>query len=412
MISELHAKGRILFCALALALLCAHGYDTWQSANLVSLSWVFASVALAELCRNLHVLGAGAMLAPAHAASSEPAAADRRDSAADFWLNHAPIALFRVDFDQPGMPVVALNPGAHLVLLQCEGAARAVLEDRFRQQAVGSRSIVWLQGEQGAERALLTASALRLHGERQHLLAWTPVENELEAETLGAWRELTYVLTHEIMNSLAAIVSLSRTAQELLDSVPGVLPPEIEEDLGMAFATIHRRTSSLGSFVDSYRTLSSVPEPTLEQVALAPSFRRLEALFDPAWRQRGGRATFTIEPPELAVHVDAGQLEQALINLLSNAADATAGVAAPRVEVRARKGSSGKVQIDVWDNGPGVRPELVSQIFVPFFSTKKSGGGIGLALVRQLLHKNGASIRYLSALKGGALFNITFYQPD
>jgi signal transduction histidine kinase len=117
---------------------------------------------------------------------------------------------------------------------------------------------------------------------------------------------------------------------------------------------------------------------------------------------------FSAEPGSLELLADPGQLEQALMNLLKNAEEATAAGPAPEVAVSARLARGGRLRIEVADNGPGVPDDLVADIFTPFFSTKSKGSGIGLAMVRQLAHRNGGAVRYAKAVGAGARFVLTF----
>jgi C4-dicarboxylate-specific signal transduction histidine kinase len=117
---------------------------------------------------------------------------------------------------------------------------------------------------------------------------------------------------------------------------------------------------------------------------------------------------FSVEPISLEVMTDPGQLEQALIDLLKNAAEATAGVAAPQASVTATLGRGGSLRIAVADNGPGVPDTMIAHTFTPFFSTKKQGRGIGLAMVRHLVHGNGGTVRYVRSVSPGARFMLTF----
>jgi nitrogen fixation/metabolism regulation signal transduction histidine kinase len=130
----------------------------------------------------------------------------------------------------------------------------------------------------------VSVSALTLQGSAQRLAAPMPVESELEAEALNAWRQLVHVLTHEIMNSLTPVASLSRTAYALLEEFRGALPLDVSADLVTALDAISRRADSLVAFVGSYRSLSNLPEARPERVRLVDLFERIAALVDPLWR--------------------------------------------------------------------------------------------------------------------------------
>eukprot|EP01032_Pedospumella_encystans_P022529 gene22529-25526_t len=284
-------------------------------------------------------------------------------------LEHAPIALFSI---------------AHL-----SGPAAGdptQLAQLLAAQTAERRELVSFESERGTERALASVTALTVQGAGQRLAALMPVESELEAEAMNAWRQLVQVLTHEIMNSLTPVASLSRTGCDLLEEAKADLAPDVSGDLGTALDAIARRAASLVEFVASYRSLSSVPQARPERVHLGELFARLSMLMAPQWLARGGRAEFSVEPASLDVMVDPGQLEQALINLLKNAAEATAATPQPQLQVSARLSRGGRLRIEVSDNGPGVPQELAAHVFTPFFSTKKQGRGIGLAMVRHLVH--------------------------
>jgi signal transduction histidine kinase len=236
-----------------------------------------------------------------------------------------------------------------------------------------------------------------------------PVESELEAEALHAWRQLVHVLTHEIMNSLTPVASLSHTAYGLLGEFRGALPEDVGLDLSTALDAIRRRADSLVDFVASYRSLSNVPAARPERVRLDALFERVAALVGPGWRARGGEVRFSVEPASLELMADPGQLEQALINLLKNAFEATGGQGEPgNAWVTARLVRGARLRIEVSDDGPGVPDGLAAHIFTPFFTTKKQGGGIGLAMVRHLVHENGGTVRHARSVGRGARFVITF----
>ena len=317
-------------------------------------------------------------------------------------LEHAPIALFGIDGDDAVAP---LNASARKLGAPGRALDAGALYRQLAAQA-GQRRLVEFETERGVERALVAVSMLTLHGAPQRLAALMPVESELEAEALKSWRQLVHVLTHEIMNSLTPVASLSRTAHDLLMEFQAGLPPDVGADLQTALGAINRRADSLVDFVASYRSLSNVPPARPERILLAGLLERVEALVGPAWRTRGGAFSFAVEPASLELMADPGQLEQALINLLKNAFEATQPGGCARVEARLVRGS--RLRIEVVDDGAGIPDEQVAHIFTPFYTTKKQGGGIGLAMVRQLIHANGGAVRYAKSVGEGARFVISF----
>jgi signal transduction histidine kinase len=332
-------------------------------------------------------------------------------------LEHAPVALWQL---QGQGPVQALNNAARRMLAPGGARDRADLLVRIAEyaqaeaQGANEHSVFSYESERGTERCLLASRALVMQQQSVRLLALMPVESELEAETLKAWRQLVHVLTHEIMNSLTPISSLSRTAQDLLREAP--LPEADRQDLTLAMDTIARRADALATFVGNYRRVSEWPEPKLEPILLSELFARLEQMVAADWRARGGEAKFELESPSLSLMADAGQLEQALLNLIKNAAQACAEQDKPRLTVRARLVRGGRLSLEVRDNGPGVPAGMENDIFLPFVSTKPSslqdkaagGQGIGLAVVRNLVHGMGGSVRYVKPVSGGACFVLTF----
>ncbi len=323
-------------------------------------------------------------------------------------LEHAPIALFRIDHLSGPGALAPLNGNARRLVAPGRASDPHDLYRQLESQPIDQRNLIGFDTERGVERALVSVSALTLNHVSQRLVALMPVESELEAEALNAWRQLVHVLTHEIMNSLTPVASLSRTAYDLLDELRGELPPDVSADLATALDAISRRAASLVEFVSSYRSLSNLPAARPERVRLHDLFQRVQALVAPAWRARAGRADFLVEPSSLELMVDPGQLEQALMNLFKNAFEATGQVAAPQVQLSARLSRGGRLRIELVDNGPGVPDGLIAHIFTPFFSTKKQGGGIGLAMVRHLVHANGGTVRYAKSVSAGARFVVTF----
>ncbi len=336
--------------------------------------------------------------APAATVAPErPAPADsRRLVLLRAQLEHLPVAAWV----RAGETLTPLSSRARR--LEAPGGVRdrAALRQLLRDGEPSVPAV--LDTERGSERWQLRRQPLALDGQARDLIVLVPLEQALETESLQAWQQLVQVLTHEIMNSLTPIRSLSETAQALLDE------PGSAADLRGALDAIARRAESLSSFVTTYRRVSQWPAPAMAPVDLQPLFARLQQAVGPAWAARGGDARFELASPSLRLLADEGQLEQALLALLNNAEQATLATPAPRLWVQARQGRGGRLQISVRDNGPGVPPGLERQIFLPFFSAREGGQGIGLTVVRQLVYGMGGRVRHVRPLDGGAAFVLSF----
>ncbi|MBV1774555.1 HAMP domain-containing histidine kinase [Burkholderiaceae bacterium DAT-1] len=317
-------------------------------------------------------------------------------------LDHAPIALFRQSAGQ----CAPLNTRAHRLIAPGRFHPPIALYGMFNDTPGDHQQLVSFESERGAERVLFAATTLLVAGQQERLIALLPVESELEAETLHAWQQLVHVLTHEIMNSLTPVASLSRTALELMEISDQDI--DARSDLHTALEAISRRADSLAAFVSSYRRLSALPAPIMERTPVSQLFARLEALIRPEWDAVQGHLRLSIEPPTVELMCDSGQLEQAFINLARNALEACRQSNPPCLNISARLSKGGRLRIEVSDNGPGVPDAITSQIFTPFFSTKSKGRGIGLALVRQLVHNNHGTVRLAHGISQGARFILTF----
>lgn len=397
-----------MLAAVALAALCFGAGMLRETPRLALLCALAGLAPLAWLWRCLDRLARLPMQAeqPAQPVDLERQRLLDQAMAFEACLEHAPIALFRIDGAGQSASVAPLNGGARKLVAPGRVIDPVDLYGRLGALEGGPRVLLQFETERGMERALVAVSALALDGRVLRLAALMPVESELEAAALDAWRQLVRVLTHEIMNSLTPVASLSRTARELLDEYRAGLPPDVAADLALALDAIGRRADSLAGFVASYRNLSNVPPAQPERVRLDDLFGRLAALVGPDWRARGGAVVFSVEPASLELMGDPGQLEQVLLNLLKNAYEASAEGGQARVEARLVRGA--RLRIEVADDGAGVPDELVPHIFTPFFTTRKQGSGIGLALVRHLVHANGGTVRYARSVGRGARFVISF----
>lgn len=248
----------------------------------------------------------------------------------------------------------------------------------------------------GAEAELTRAMNEALNAFRLRLYNSVVAEAETEA-----WQKLIRVLTHEIMNSIAPIISLSETVTER-----AVQNGMNERDYAImlhAMQTIHRRSKGLLDFVENYRKLTRIPMPTMQIFPVSALFGDLQKLV-PA---ESIRVVYAIRPPELRLHADRGMIEQVLINLLKNAVEACADSESPEIRVEAFR-RDGMLVITVSDNGSGIVPEALDKVFVPFFTTKPGGSGIGLSVCRQILNRHGGNITVASEMERGTTFTMQF----
>jgi signal transduction histidine kinase len=219
----------------------------------------------------------------------------------------------------------------------------------------------------------------------RRLIALQPIVGELDAIEHRAWQDMAHVLAHEMMNSLTPIASLSESLEALLQSGGGAQASRasLEAEVAAALEAIKRRSRGLMSFVARYREVADLPAPRPERVMLRPLLRGIESLLHPAFVARQIEYRAYIEPEELSVDADPQLLEQAVINLLRNATDAVAEAEVRRIEVRCRANLE-CVVIEIADSGCGIPEAKREQVFVPFFTTKPGGSGIGLSLARQV----------------------------
>jgi len=229
----------------------------------------------------------------------------------------------------------------------------------------------------------ISVSEIRMAGDVERLYSIENLSGELTAREASAWRNLIRVLTHEIMNTLTPVTSLAQTATTMLGN------PEATDDIREAVTTIARRSEGLMKFVARYRELLKVPQPDIGTVSVADALRGVSTLLGDELRTLN--VTIDVVPPSLEVQADLQLLDQVLLNLARNAIDAMQEVESPQLNLSGRL-DYGRVIIRVADNGCGIADEAIEQIFVPFFTTKREGSGIGLSLSRQIMTAHGGDI--------------------
>ena len=255
---------------------------------------------------------------------------------------------------------------------------------------------------------LLHAAEFKQRGRDFTLVSIQDIRGELEEREIEAWQKLIRVLTHEIMNSMTPISSLATTVRGLIDKSCGGGEPENLSDIRNAMETIQRRSEGLLRFIDGYRNLARVPKPNLNFFPAADLFAHVSNFLRTRLDECGARLETVSNPARLEVLADRDLLEQVLINLILNACDAVRGQAEPRIELSANLDERGRPVIQVRDNGRGIPPENIDKVFVPFFSTKEGGSGIGLSLSRQVMRLHGGTISAASSPGRETVFTLRF----
>ncbi len=249
------------------------------------------------------------------------------------------------------------------------------------------------------------ASTFKIHDGTYKLISVQNIKNELDSNELDAWQKLIRVLTHEIMNSVTPISSLTDTLTTLTSSELKKETPEKEtmQKVVQGLQAIKSRSTGLQSFTEAYRKLTRIPPPTFGEVDLIAVLERIQTLLAESLKD----IDFKVSAPKHTLNciADAALLEQVFINLIKNAIEAVEGINEPKIRVSINRND--KVNVTISDNGPGIDKDKIDKIFIPFFTTKSEGSGIGLALSREIMRLHNGNIEVHSD-KSGTSFTLTF----
>ncbi len=335
----------------------------------------------------------------------------------------------RAMVDHMPVPLFSVNGGAQLQLLN--NAARrffgrnrvlhlddlknfgADLHAQVSACRPGESRLARIRIDGNDSQVLIANTALSGESGALQLVSLQDIGQELALAQLEAWQDLVRVLTHEIMNSITPVASLAQTTADMADELNTATAAEHPHKTPLAkindaAGTVARRAGNLMQFVANYRQLMGLPKP-LKQRLLAREV--LTHVARVATADAGAAAPalhVDVTPPGLEFHADPEQMEQVLINLLRNAEQALAGARGGAISLRAFLNPRGRVTLEVRDNGPGIDEKILPRIFVPYFTTKPEGSGIGLALARQIMMAHGGTIRANNGEAGGAVFTLTF----
>jgi two-component system nitrogen regulation sensor histidine kinase NtrY len=333
-------------------------------------------------------------------------------------VEHVSIALCCLD--ERGYVTMMNKPARHLFGLpflnswHTFGLIDKRLPEVLQKLGDGERALLGIARQDDDLQLLLYATTFELVGQRYKLVSFQNIRHELDRQETDSWQKLIRVLTHEIMNSVTPIISLSGLVREtMIDEsttppTPRALLPQQQNDMLRSVTAIHTRSRGLMDFVRAYRSFAKLPEPAFSKVEVRPLLERVRVLMSQDLETHG--IALELQPIDdgLSVGVDAGQIEQVLINLIRNAIEALAGGSEPRIVLRAIRNAQNEILVQVIDNGAGIPTEHLDSIFIPFFTTKRNGTGVGLSVSRQIVQLNGGLISVRSVPGQGCVFTLKF----
>lgn len=288
-----------------------------------------------------------------------------------------------------------------------------VLAETFKEIRPGENRRVTYTNERGSIQLLITASGITVNGKHTRLLVINDIENEMNEKEIDSWIRLIRVLAHEIMNSIAPITSLSDTLLEKYKTNPANHTPEsIRQNTINGLQVISDTSKGLISFVESYRKFTRIPNPEKEVIELNEFIQRMIILCSMESNFSAITIQTQLTPENIRVYADPNLLGQVMLNLLKNAMQALQNRENPILRIVAEQQPPGNIRLQVIDNGPGIPSDIINEIFVPFFTTKNEGNGIGLSIARQIMRVHGGNLKVSSIPDKETVFTLVFKNQD
>jgi nitrogen fixation/metabolism regulation signal transduction histidine kinase len=285
------------------------------------------------------------------------------------------------------------------------------LVEAFLKLKTGGRELVTLKTGEETNQLSVYAIELTLRNEEVKLISMSNIQTELEEKEMEAWQNLVRVLTHEIMNSVTPISSLAGVVEDEIRHHMQHDTPITQDDLPdmhVSLQTISKRSSGLIAFVKEFRSLTHVQKPKIAAVSVQELLNETVLLHKMELASKNIQIEVCVEPTTLTIQADKAMIEQVVINLVKNALQAFDDQSEKRIRLHGHTDEKGNGIITVADNGPGIEPEALEKIFIPFFSTKKTGSGIGLSLSKQIMRMHEGRITVKSEVGQGTEFSLRF----
>jgi nitrogen fixation/metabolism regulation signal transduction histidine kinase len=287
------------------------------------------------------------------------------------------------------------------------------LVSEIKKTANGGKTLVDFGDDTEKKQLSLETIEIQLLGKTYLIITFQDIRSEIEQKEIEAWHNVIRVLAHEMLNSFTPVSSLASTVKSITEDENGTLlsidklEKEDIQDINMAVTTIKKRSDGLLDFVKDYRTISNVPIPSLSKINLKKFLFSIELLMKPVIEEAGITLKLSHIPNNATILADSKLIEQVLINLINNSIHALEGMENPTVTINCVIDSD-KTIIMITDNGKGIEEKIMNQIFIPFYTTKKNGSGIGLSLSKNILKKHGGNLLVSSDPRKHTTFSLIF----
>ncbi|MBM1106522.1 histidine kinase [Aurantibacter crassamenti] len=287
------------------------------------------------------------------------------------------------------------------------------LYELFNDLKPFERKLVQLTNEREKKQLALKSTAISFEKQDLLLVVVQDIDKELDEKETDSWVKLIRVLTHEIMNTITPITSISESILKYYKTDKGLIPIENIEESHIKNTTkglevIKQQGGDLMEFVQSYRSFLSLPKPDKALIKADRLLDKIKVLMDQENDDSKVKFEIIVNPLDLEFYIDEKQILQILINLSKNALQSLKGQENGIIKIIAALSTGGEKYIQILDNGPGIEPELIDEIFVPFFTTKDTGTGIGLSLSKQIMHLHGGTIKVHSVPNKQTSFLLVF----
>ena len=278
------------------------------------------------------------------------------------------------------------------------------------------REMIRLSNTRTGKKLLVLVNTVKIGNKPVRIITFQDIEPEIEQKEMESWQTISRIMAHEIMNSLTPLASLTETGIMLLEKngksrVLEDISQQTIDNLYIALKTISGRNRALSQFIGNYRQLSRLPLPDKKEVSVSKILKEILELYEPQFTKREIRTSINPGPQKYKIMADEVQVKQVLINLVKNSMEAMDPSTEPLLAISVKR-ILDRIAIEISDNGPGIPGEVLEKIFVPFYSTKPEGSGIGLSLSRQIIRNHGGQISVISETGKGTTFTVAFPVED